>query len=543
MKRILIAAVIGCSVMTSCNGVAGFSDENKDGAGGQMADTASYAAFARDESITEANAYSDLFLDSTTLESYIQKEKVTDTLAQSMRNFYRVRNYQYAWFSTQGITEQGKGWWSMSQDSVKGENKIQQKIDSVMERDSITIQKGDTSYALAELTMTRNLVKHAHSNHTGLVNRSNLYYLVPAKKQDPMEMADSILHRQKDSSLYTNNKTYTSLKQQLSRYYNMAKDSSWQPLPAVGTAQLRKGGSSPAISAIKKRLAATGDYTTGDTTARFTDSLDLAIRDFQSRHGLASTGAVSDSMVNILNVSPQQRIEQILVNMNRMMWMQPISDSSHIMVNIPSYMLYAYEGSNKVMEMPVVVGKEGNNTVMFSGEINQLVFNPTWTIPQSIVQNEIMPKMKSDPNYLKKNNMEIVKQNDSIPTIRQLPGKGNALGKVKFLFPNSYDIYLHDTPDKSLFAKKDRALSHGCIRVADAEKLADYLLRDQKDWSGDKVRTAMAGNQEQKVQVKNPQSVYLTYYTAWVDDNGRMNFRDDIYGHDRETADRMFRRS
>jgi murein L,D-transpeptidase YcbB/YkuD len=213
------------------------------------------------------------------------------------------------------------------------------------------------------------------------------------------------------------------------------------------------------------------------------------------------------------------------------------------MVNIPSYMLYAYEGSNKVMEMPVVVGKEGNNTVMFSGEINQLVFNPTWTIPQSIVQNEIMPKMKSDPNYLKKNNMEIVKQNDSIPTIRQLPGKDNALGKVKFLFPNSYDIYLHDTPDKSLFAKKDRALSHGCIRVADAEKLADYLLRDQKDWSGDKVRTAMAGNQEQKVQVKNPQSVYLTYYTAWVDDNGRMNFRDDIYGHDRETADRMFRRS
>lgn len=139
--------------------------------------------------------------------------------------------------------------------------------------------------------------------------------------------------------------------------------------------------------------------------------------------------------------------------------------------------------------------------------------------------------------------MEIVSQNDSIPVIKQLPGKDNALGNVKFLFPNSYDIYLHDTPDKTLFARKDRALSHGCIRVADAEKLAKYILKDQSEWTAEKIRTAMTGNKEQTVEVTNKKPVYITYYTAWTDENGKMNFRNDIYGHDKETADRMFTRT
>lgn len=154
-----------------------------------------------------------------------------------------------------------------------------------------------------------------------------------------------------------------------------------------------------------------------------------------------------------------------------------------------------------------------------------------------------MPKIKTDPSYLKKNNMEITGRNDSIPEIRQLSGKNNALGQVKFLFPNSYDIYLHDTPDKTLFAKKDRALSHGCIRVADAQKLAQYLLRDQKEWTPEKINSVIKADKEQSVTVKNPEPVYITYNTAWVDENGKLNFRNDIYGHDKETMERMFKKS
>src|SRR5829696_3490582 len=543
MKRVMIAAVIGCLVTTSCTQVAGWFGSAPDSTKGEAVDSSSYAAWARDESITESNAYSDLFLDSTSLENYIQKEKLSDSSARAIRNFYMVRNYQYAWFTSSGMTEQGRGLWNLRQeDSATANNKFKEHMDSVVQNDSLTIMRGDTSFVETELDLTKELVQYAQNGRNSLVNTSNIYYLVPAKKQDPLQLADSILNKQKDSAEYANNKSYNLLKEQLAIYYKAAKDSTWQAVPA-STKNLRKGSKSVAVTALKKRLQATNDYTSSDTSAVFTDSLQVAIKDLQQRNGLSPTGIVNDSLINVLNVPAEQRVEQILVNMNRMLWVKPMEDSNRIVVNIPTLMLYAFEGSNKVFEMPVIVGKEGTSTMMFSGDINQLVFNPTWHIPQSIVQSEIMPKMKADPNYLKKKNMEVVKQNDSIPTINQLPGKENALGKVKFLFPNSYDIYLHDTPDKTLFAKKDRAQSHGCIRVADGEKLAQYLLRDQSEWSQDKIRTAMKGNKEETVKVKNPEPVYITYNTAWIDEKGKLNFRDDVYGHDKETSERMFKRS
>lgn len=206
-------------------------------------------------------------------------------------------------------------------------------------------------------------------------------------------------------------------------------------------------------------------------------------------------------------------------------------------------MLYAFEGNQRVLEMPVIVGKEGAATVMFQDAINEIVFNPSWNVPRSIVENEIMPAMKKDKGYLKKKNMEIVNQNDSIPEIRQLPGIDNALGNVKFLFPNRFDIYLHDTPEKSLFNKKDRALSHGCIRVKDPLSLAEFILNNQTGWTKEKISSAMNGDKEEHVKVSREVPVMITYHTAWVDENGQLNFRNDEYGHDEKTASRMFVRS
>jgi murein L,D-transpeptidase YcbB/YkuD len=176
----------------------------------------------------------------------------------------------------------------------------------------------------------------------------------------------------------------------------------------------------------------------------------------------------------------------------------------------------------------------------FSDQVSKIVFSPYWNIPQSIVQNEIKPAMQKDPAYLKKKNMEIVKQDDSLPQIRQLPGKDNALGRVKFLFPNSFDIYLHDTPNKELFAQQNRALSHGCIRVAKPDSLAHYILRGQTEWTPEKIAAAMNSDKEQTVEVKKPVPVAITYYTSWIDEKGRMNFRKDIYGYDKKTGERMF---
>ena len=539
MKRTIFGiAILG--VLSSCTQVAGWFGTNSDSTK-IHADSASYAAYARDESITMANAYSDLFLDSNAVESFILRRKLDDSSANTMRSFYRVRNYQYAWFSSTGPTEQARGLWSLQArrtDSATTDSlgKLRDRMDTLLQRDSITVNNNDSSFVQTELALTQQLIQYAGKNPQH-INRHSIYYLVPAKKMDAMEYADSILNRQKDSVMYAGNKQYTFLKEQLATYYSIAKNGGWA---TISTTQLKKGTKSPAVTALKKRLQLTKDYNGTDTTNVFSDSLEVAVKSFQQRHGLAPNGIVNDSLVSILNVPVEQRIQQIIVNMNRSLWMPQTPDSSRIEVSIPSQMLYAYADSGKAFEMPVIVGKEGSGTVMFSSEIDHIVFNPIWNIPESIVRDEIMPKVKSDANYLKKNNIEVVKQNDSLPVLRQLPGKDNPLGKVKFLFPNTHEIYLHDTPDKMHFAKTDRTLSHGCIRVANAAKLVQYLLRDQSDWTAQKIQAAMNSGKEQRVSLKAKQPVNITYLTAWVDANGYMNFTPDVYNHDKDAIAKMF---
>jgi len=186
------------------------------------------------------------------------------------------------------------------------------------------------------------------------------------------------------------------------------------------------------------------------------------------------------------------------------------------------------------------VGKEGHNTMMFNGDLNQVVFSPYWNVPPSIVSKEILPAISRNPGYLAKENMEITGNEDGLPVIRQRPGGKNALGRVKFLFPNSFNIYFHDTPSKSLFEKDKRAYSHGCIRLKEPEKLANYVLRNQPEWTPEKIEEAMNSGEQKFVKVKDPIPVVITYYTAWVDENGQLNFRDDIYGHDANLAGKMF---
>lgn len=498
----------------------------------------------RDTSINPGNAYSDLFLDSNAVASYLQQQKPDTNTATMLKNFYRSRNNQFAWFNSQGMTEEGRSFWSMysNSDSASGSDKekndgLRKHLDSLLQKDSVQVSVSDSNYVMAELALTHRLVQQAQSGK-GVVTKQNIYTLVPRKKMDPMQLADSVLNRQQDSTALASNQAYSAMRRQLSIYYDAAKNGGWQP---VSAGALKKGAASPAVKALKKRLQATNDYVANDTTDKYSDSLVAAVKDVQQRFGLAPTGNVNDSLVAALKVPAQERIQQILLNMNRLKWMQPVAGSNRIEVNIPSQMLYAYEGSNRVLEMPVIVGKEGTSTVAFNGSISQLVFNPTWNLPESIVKNEIIPAMKNDPGYLKKKNMEIVRQNDSVPVIKQLPGKDNPLGKVKFLFPNSFDIYLHDTPDKALFKKNNRALSHGCIRVADAQKLAQYLLREQKDWTPEKISAAMNGKEEQTVKVNNPAPVQISYLSSWVDvASGKMHFRNDINGRDKQTLARLF---
>jgi L,D-transpeptidase YcbB len=534
----------------SCDNFGIFQNTNED----SIATSANVVT--RDYSITAENAYSDLFLDSAAVENYITSKNITDTAARHIRNFYAVRNYQFAWFTSEGFTEEGLSVYNIynkSRDNQKNNEKTLEKIDSLITQDSLSVTSTDSSYVHTEIALTNTFLQHKDQFIIS-DNPNQLYYLIPFKKMDALHLADSISQKQiassnadtsstSDSASISNVTAYKQMQEQLQKYVSITKNGGWQTVPA-DLKSARKGSSSPSISLLKKRLQLTGDFA-ADTTQVFNDSLLIAIKDFQKRNGLKDDGLITDTLITILNVPAEQRLQQILLNLNRMQWLQKDEAENRVVVNIPEYMLHVYENGNKAFEMQVVVGKEGSNTVMFNSNINQVVFSPYWNLPHSIVRDEIVPAMKNNPNYLKSRNMEIVNNssNDSVPQIRQLPGAQNSLGKVKFLFPNRYDIYLHDTPAKELFQKENRAFSHGCIRVADAEKLAQYLLKDQPEWTPEKIKQAMNAKTEQQVQVKNPVAVSITYLTAWVDANGKLNFRNDLYGHDQQTASRMFTNS
>ena len=551
MKYIFLVSSILLSKLLACDNLTTLGSSGSDSAKAVLSTT------LRDVSITSENSYSDLFLDSVALENFIAKQNLNDSVATSLRNFYNVRNYQFAWFNSEGLTEQGRGFWSLYDylndhgDSLKENKSLAVRMDTLAEADTLNISTTDSSFIETELALTKEFI-----NYNSLYNAQpvflNPYYSIPAKKTDALALADSILNNQTDStnrnshatnskdSLTTpQNKPYNLLKDQLSIYYNIAKKGGWQSIAGT-TKKINKGASSPVIAAIKKRLLATGELKGTDTSQVYNDSLQAAIISYKSRNGFDSTGTITDSLIKNMNIPATQRIEQILINMNRMMWVPNISPQQVIEVNIPEFLLKFYEGTSKAFEMKVIVGKEGANTTMFSGDLNQIVFSPYWNIPESIVEEEILPAMKEDQNYLQKNHMEIVKKGDSLPVIRQVPGPDNALGKVKFLFPNSYDIFFHDTPAKELFQKNKRAYSHGCIRLEDAKKFAFYLLKDDASWTPEKIEKAMNSGKEQFVALKKSVPVMITYFTAWVDENGQLNFRDDIYNHDSKTKQRLF---
>ena len=541
MKKILFALSL-CSVLLSCSEL---SDSEKEKQTTKQEKNIS----KRDVSITAANAYSNLFLDTSAVQRYITENKISDSIARRLESFYNTRNYQFAWFSSNGLTEQARGFWTLHDyvttydtDSTLKDKKLQKRMDRLIAEDELSVSASDKSYINTELTLTHHFIMYMLNNYEkGYVKRKEMERFVPRKKEDPLALADSLVNKKhKDDKYFEDvNHSYKGLKDQLSRYLAIARNGGW---PQVNNIKkpLKQGISSPDIVVIKKRLAITGDLAGNDTSQVFNDTLAIAVKNFQARHGFNETGIISDSLIKEMNVPVVKRVEQLLMNMDRMRWLANEPNGNLIVVNIPAFVMHVYEGKQKVFDIDVVVGKEGHNTMMFNGDLNQVVFSPYWNVPQSIVAKEILPAIEKNPNYITKENMEITGNEDGLPVVRQKPGPGNALGKVKFLFPNSFNIYFHDTPVKSLFNKDKRAYSHGCIRLREPEKLANYVLRNQPEWTPEKISEAMNSGDEKYVKVKNPIPVVITYYTAWVDENGRLNFREDIYGHDERLAQKMF---
>ena len=313
---------------------------------------------------------------------------------------------------------------------------------------------------------------------------------------------------------------------------------------------LKPGMSDPRVPAIRARLMLTdGAGPPANDPQVYDDALVEAAKRFQARQGLESDGVIGASTIVAMNVPAQERIQSIVMAMERLRWMPEDLGKQYVIVNIAGFELRRFNGGSVEERMAVVVGKPYHRTPVFSDHIRYVEFNPYWNVPPAIALAEELPRLRSDPTGLAAQGFEIVQGNQVIDPksidwsryggehfpfeLRQRPGTNNALGRVKIMFPNAHNVYLHDSPARSLFSRNERAFSHGCIRLARPLELADQILRagGVSGWNKDRIDQVIASAKTTVVSLQEPLPVHITYLTAWVED-GVVNFRGDIYGHD-----------
>jgi len=347
-------------------------------------------------------------------------------------------------------------------------------------------------------------------------------------------------------------KNYVQLRDILPLYQNAVMHP-WPTIPDTSK-KLKTGIQNPAVVLLRERLKATRDlpeyYNRADNL--FDKSLAQAVKAFQQRNGLKADGVVGKMTLQELNVPPAVRVKQIIINIQRWASLAHRLNGRFIIVNVPDYELYAYDNNEKILSIKAIVGKPDTETPELQSQISRLVFNPYWNVPTKIAQNEIVKKVRENPGYLDTMRLKILTSEESNAAeidqdqvdwhaaqvngfpyrFRQEPGLDNSLGIVKFEFQNSHDVYLHDTPAKELFNQDERALSHGCVRLENPLALVDFLMDGSPDWNEEHMQEILSADKTKYVKAYRPTSILITYITAWVDDHGAINFRNDIYGKD-----------
>lgn len=375
---------------------------------------------------------------------------------------------------------------------------------------------------------------------------------------------------------------YIRLRQALARYSDIVARGGWPMVP--DGPKLYPGDRDPRIVALRARLLAEGDFVpppppapkprrksqrkgeavknTALQSNLYDDLLLRAVRRFQRRHGLGPDGTIGPSTLVALNVPAQERLQQIQLNLERWRWLPSDLGPRYILVNVPNFSLEVIENEQPVLTMRAMVGTEDWRTPVFSAPMTSLVLNPEWIVPRSIATKEILPLVQQNPGYFKQHNIKVFLRGTARYTevnprsikwgrvsaenfpyrFRQQPGTKNPLGRMKFLFPNQFSVYLHDTPATWLFGKVARAMSHGCIRVEKPIELAEYLLRDDPRWTREAILAAIAEEKTYSIGLPEAIPVHLLYWTAWVNDDLSVQFREDLYGRDAVLAEALQKR-
>jgi len=371
-------------------------------------------------------------------------------------------------------------------------------------------------------------------------------------RQDPMKYLNDVLESKTVASALAaagpQNHHYRWFRSGLRKYRTIMAGGGWPTVSSGPVLEVDSHG--PRVPELRKRLRATGDLVGLDPhdPEKSDSGLEAAVKRFQMRHGIDPDGKAGPRTIEELNVPVETRINQLRASLERMRWVFRDLPDTFLIVDIAGFHAYLVEGGETTWETRVQVGKPYHATPVFKDTVRYLDFNPTWTIPPGILRKETLPAIRRDPSYLSRNNMSVVTTSGKIvdPStidwaataskgfpymIRQEPGPHNALGRVKFMFPNKYMVYLHDTPSKGLFARTERAFSHGCIRTQNPFDLAELLLGDQ-GWDRARIDQVLASKKTTRINLKEPITVMLLYWTAEANEDGTVFFRKDVYNRD-----------
>lgn len=470
--------------------------------------------------------------------------------------FYFNRDFELAWTDEKNRNDLLESINASFDEGLSPEDYHLEKISKFLNKADYK-ELSKTNAAQVDLLMTDALILYASHLISGKVEQSKLRSKWDVDLNPRPDNVDSLLtvtlYNKKIKpaleAVKPSHYLYKLMKFHLKEYREIAKNGAWSKIPEGKT--LKKGMSDKRITIIRTYLITTKDLknTTSSNNEEFDEELEDAVELFQKRHNLTIDGAIGKGTIEQMNVSVEERIAMIRLNLERFRWAFHEPDNDFLMVNIAGFHVKRITNKQEVFDSRVIVGKYHKESPIFKDQMTYIEMNPTWTLPYSIATHETLPKLKKNPNYLSEKNMIIMDRNGKVldaskidfnqysvgnfPFIlRQTPGPWNALGEVKFMFPNKYAVYLHDTPSRGLFNRQDRAFSHGCIRTENKWELLMSLMDDPDVWNMDKINQILKSGKTTRITLPKPVNIYIMYWTSRVDQQNLIYFMKDVYKRD-----------
>lgn len=482
--------------------------------------------------------------------------------------FYHYRDYALAWVDRYGLLPEG----AMALAAIKRSGRtglrsadyhsplLDDLLDGMMTRPVIIGAAFNGKQIQLDLVITEMVLRYAWHRTIGRTAPDMLNYGEQSEKRPTRDLALALAESLESGrldrffvQLGPQHAAYQALQKSLRRYQRIESRGGW---PTIDDGpRLERGDHGLRVMQLRHRLAVAGDgYLADESMAdHFSDRLAEAVAEFQRRQGLTADGVAGVRTLAALNIPVEERIRQIQLNLERWRWMPDDLGSRYVLANIPGFQMQVVEEGHVVKTMRTIVGRKKRPTPVLSSMITYLEINPYWYVPSKIAREDLLPKIQKNPNFLVHQNFRVYDSwdkdapeldpltidwaslsEDHFPfRLRQEPAARNALGRVKFMFPNELSVYIHDTPAKGLFGKPSRPFSSGCVRVEEPLELVSLLV-NQQDWDQARLTEAVTSNQRQVIVLDNPMPVYLVYLTAWVAEDGATHFREDIYGHDQE---------